>query len=251
MTSTMEKNKAKDSLVFFLGIIFIGCLIQIAGKAKGDSLVFPGLAEILKSFFRLIRTAKTYQLVLTSIIHLSLALLFASLIGLTLGIIEGLSKFFQNFFRPLMILIRSIPMIVLVVVIMVLADYEFVPYLASTIVLVPLISEAACEGCRNIDPALIDVYKINGAFSLRVLFSVYFPLMSGYLRQAYVSAVGMGVKIVVSSEYLVQSRNSLGKAVFSSAYFNDYADIYAYALIMICLVLIVTALPMLFIKEKD
>ncbi len=115
MTSTMEKNKAKDSLVFFLGIIFIGCLIQVAGKAKGDALVFPGLMEILKAFFRLIRTAKTYQLVLTSIIHLSVALLIATIFGLTLGMIEGLSKFFHSFLRPLMILVRSTPMIVLVV----------------------------------------------------------------------------------------------------------------------------------------
>lgn len=241
----MEKNKAKDSLVFFLGIIFIGCLIQVAGKAKGDALVFPGILEILKAFFRLIRTARTYQLILTSIIHLSVALVLASIVGLTLGMIEGLSKFFQNFFRPLMILIRSTPMIVLVVVIMVLAEYKFVPYIAASIVLIPLISEATCEGCRNINPELIDVYKINGGFSPRILFTVYFPLMSGYLRQAYVSAVGMGMKIVVSSEYLVQSRNSLGKAVFSSSYFSEYAEIYAYALIMICLVLLVSEIPLI------
>jgi hypothetical protein len=35
----------------------------------------------------------------------------------------------------------------------------------------------------------------------------------------------------------------LGKAIHSSSYFNEYQDIYAYALIMIALVLLVSELP--------
>ena len=78
-----------------------------------------------------------------------------------------------------------------------------------------------------------------------MLFRVYLPLMAGYLRQAYFNAVGMGVKMVVSAEYLVQTRNSLGKAIYSSAYFNEYQDIYAYALLMVFLILLVTSVPRL------
>lgn len=244
----MQKNKAKDSLVFFLGILLVGCLIQIAGKAKGDTLVFPGTREILSAFFRLLSSGHTYRLIGTSLLHLLAAVAAASVIGIVLGLAEGLSDFCSTLFSPLMICIRSIPMIVLVVVIMVLSEYRFVPYIVTTIVLVPLISEACAEGCRSIDPELIDVYRINGGFGPQVLFSVYLPLTAGYLRQAYVNAVGMGMKIVVSSEYLVQSRDSLGKAVFSSAYFTEYAEIYAYALIMIFLVLAVSALK---VKKGD
>ena len=58
----------------------------------------------------------------------------------------------------------------------------------------------------------------------------------------------MGLKVVVSAEYLVQTRNSLGKAVYSSSYFLEYAEIYAYALIMIFLVLLITELPVLLLK---
>ena len=60
----------------------------------------------------------------------------------------------------------------------------------------------------------------------------------------------MGIKMVVTTEYLVQTRNSLGKAIYSSSYFNEYQDIYAYALIMILLVLLVSALPTAFQRAK-
>ena len=89
----------------------------------------------------------------------------------------------------------------------------------------------------------MDVYKLNSGFTPRVLFQVYLPLMAGYLRQAYVNMIGMGMKLVITTEYLVQARDSLGKAVYTSAYFNEYAEIYAYALIMILLALLVSSLP--------
>ena len=249
----MEKNKAgrpgelhqtKDTLVFCLGIVFIGCLIQIAGKTKGDALVFPSVFEIIKAFFRLIRTAGTYALVFTTFSHLFIALFISSLAGISIGMLEGLCPAVRHFLKPLMIFLRSIPMIVLVVIVMVLTDYSRVPYVAATLILLPLIAEATSEGCRRIDPELIDVYKINSSFSLRILFTVYIPLMAGYLKQAYINAVGMGMKLVISTEYLVQTRNSLGKAVHTSGYFNEYEDIYAYALIMIVLIVLVTEVPL-------
>ena len=91
---------------------------------------------------------------------------------------------------------------------------------------------------------------MNGGFGFQVALHVYLPLISGYLKQAFVNAAGMGLKVVVSAEYLVQTKDSLGKAVYSSAYFSEYAEIYAYALIMVFLVLLITEVPGLLIRKK-
>lgn len=240
----MPQSKRRQAGVFCLGIALILCLIQGAGLLKGDRLVFPDVAEILRAFFRLLCQGETYRKIGVTLGHLLEALAVSTAIGVLMGLAEGLSDFVRGLLRPLMTMLRSIPMIVLVVVIMVLTKYQRVPLISASLFLIPLISEAACEGCRRIPPELIDVYRINGGFGPRVLGSVYLPLMAGYLKQAYVNAVGMGLKLVVSAEYLVQTRDSLGKAVNSSAYFNEYQDIYAYALIMILLVLLVSDLPL-------
>ncbi|MGN0753880.1 MAG: ABC transporter permease [Aristaeellaceae bacterium] len=241
----MSQSKIREFVTFCLGIVLIGVLIQAAGALKGDRLVFPGVDEILRAFFRLIATPKTYALIWTTLKHLIASMLVSTLIGITLGILQGMIPFVRNLLRPLMILLRSLPMVILIVIVMVVTDYSRVPVIASSIILIPMIAEAACEGCRRIDPELIDVYRMNANFNPRVLFSVYLPLMAGYLRQAYVNAVGMGIKLAVSTEYLVQTRNSLGKAVHTSGYFNEYQDIYAYALVMILLVLAVSEGPVI------
>ena len=239
----MSRSKFKDTLSFCLGIVLIGVVIQAAGTLKGDDLVFPGVDVILRAFLRIMTTGKTYALIWTTMKHLIVSMAVSTVIGVILGMGMGMVPFLRHLFTPMMTLLRSLPMIILIVIVMVVTKYERVPVIASSIILVPMIAEAACEGCLRIDKELIDVYRMNANFNLRVLFQVYLPLMAGYLHQAWVNAVGMGVKLAVSTEYLVQTKNSLGKAVHSSAYFNEYQDIYAYALVMILLVLLVTEMP--------
>ena len=240
----MERNKKLGTVpVFCLGILLAGGLVQAAGWLKGDRLVFPGVDEILRAFVRLLGEEKTWRQTGTTLIHLAEALAASAVIGTALGLAQGRSPFIRTLLKPLMILLRSIPMIVMTVIIMVLTKYDRVPLIAPTLMLIPLISEATGEGLRRIEPELVDVYRMNSGFTLRVALQVYLPLMAGYLKQAYINAVGMGIKLAVTTEYLVQARDTLGKAVYSSAYFNEYADIYAYALIMILLALFVSAAP--------
>jgi NitT/TauT family transport system permease protein len=240
----MERNnKLRDALAFCLGILLVGVLIQAAGWLKGDRLVFPDIGEILRTFVRMLIEEKTWTQIGVTLLHLAEALAASAVIGTALGIAQGWNRFVRSLLKPLMILLRSVPMIVMTVIIMVLTKYDRVPLIASTLMLIPLISEATTEGLRRIEPEMLDVYRMNSGFTLRVVFLVYLPLMAGYLRQAYVNAVGMGIKLAVTTEYLVQARNSLGKAVYSSAYFNEYAEIYAYALIMILLALLVRTVP--------
>ena len=241
----MRLNKLKNTLATCLGILLIGCLVQVAGSLKGDQLVFPDTGEILCTFLRLLADGGTWQMIGTTLLHLLEALLLATVIGIPLGMVEGGSEWVYCLFRPMTILIRSLPMIVLVILIMVLTHYSRVPLIATGLVILPLISEGACEGIRGIDPELKDVYRLCSGFNATVFRQVHLPLMAGHLRESYRNAAGMGLKVAVTTEYLVQTRNSLGKAVYSSAYFNEYAEIYAYALIMVLLVLGLELLPVL------
>ncbi len=218
-------------------------LIQAASLIRGDVLVFPGIPRILSAFFRLLGTPGTWRQIGVTLGHLVLALAFSAVLGTALGLAQGLNRFLRELLRPLTVFLRTIPIIVLTVIIMVLTSYDRVPVAAGTLILIPMISEAAYEGCRRISPELTDVWRMNSRLNLTVLCRVHLPLMGGYLRQAWFNAAGMGIRMVVTTEYLVQTRNSLGKAVFTSQYFYEYDEIYAYAVIMILLVLLLSEAP--------
>lgn len=244
-----SKNKQFHFLFFCLGMIAIAVLVQTAGTIRGNRIVFPDLAEIGNAFFRLLGNGKTYAAAGTTLLHLLQALAVSLAAGMLIGVAEGLSDRIRSGLIPFMAMVRSLPMIILVILIMTVISFDLVPVVSGAAVLIPLISEAVSEGCRSIEPELTDVYRLHCNFGPRVLWYVYIPLISGYLKQAFFNAAGMGLKVVVSAEYLVQTNHSLGKAVYSSAYFLEYAEIYAYAVIMILLVLVVTELPVYILNK--
>ena len=242
----MPRNNRRTNLIWFcLGIGLILVLIRTGGLAKGNLLVFPRVKDYSEAFLRLIQEGKTYALISTTLWHVLEALALSVGIGFAIGLAEGFSSGAHAFFQPLMNLIRSLPMIMLVILIMAMLSYKAVPLTAATVVLIPVISEAVYEGCRSIDPELLDVYRLNAGFGWPVVRSVYLPMIAGYVRQAFMNAAGMGLKITVSAEYLVQTRNSLGKAIYSSSYFSEYAEMYAYAFLMVLLVYLISKGPVL------
>ena len=247
----MRPSKSRDALAFCLGVVLIGALIQTAGALKDNALVFPGVDVILRAFVRLLGEGQTWRRIGVTMGHVLLALGVSTVLGIGLGVLMGLSSFLRRLLQPVMSFLRALPMVMLVFIIMVLMDYRLVPVVASALILVPMIAEAVCEGCLRIDRELIDVYRMNSSFNLTVLWRVQLPLMAGYLRQAYVNAVGMGVKLAVSTEYMVQTKNSLGRAVTDSIYFSAYEDVYAYALIMILLVLLLSELPLAVLRRMQ
>ena len=238
-----QKNKKISALAFCFGIILIGLFLHTGGFLKGNRIVFPGLPEIGQAFLSLLSSTATYRKIGITLLHVSEALVISAGTGILIGLAEGRREWVYSLFRPVMVFLRSIPMIVLVIIIMSAISYHSVPVAATCLILIPIFSEAVYEGCHSISQELIDVYRMNGGFSLQVAIHVYLPLISGYLKQAFINASGTGIKVAISAEYLVQTRDSLGKAVFLSSYSSEYAEIYAYALIMIFLVLIITEVP--------
>ena len=125
------KNKRSQTVAFCLGILLTGALVQLAGSLRGDRLVFPGVGQILSVFVRLLGEGSTWLRIGVTLLHLAEALALSALLGLLIGLAEGFSPFIRNLLKPLMITLRSLPMIVLVILIMVLAHYSAVPLIAT------------------------------------------------------------------------------------------------------------------------
>ena len=242
----MTRNKRiGEWIAFLLGIGLILFLIQQGHDMQGKRAVFPSAEQIFRSFTDLLSSRKTYARIGTTLIQVIQSIALSAAAGMLLGMAEGLVPFLHSLVRPMHTLLRSMPMILLAMIMMVITRFskELMPLLTGCLVLIPMISEAGYEGCVRIDSDLIDVYRLDSRINPGILFRVYLPLTGGYMKQAFVNACGMGVKVVVTAEYLVQTVNSLGQAVYDRLNAVEYADLFAYILIMVLLVLILTGIP--------
>lgn len=237
------RSKIQNLILFIVGIILIGVILQIMSFIENDAFVFPNVGIIIKDFFLLFGKGETYLYILTTLLHLVIAFTISFIIGFILGMIAGFHKSVEQVLRPIMILFRSIPIIVLIVIIMFLMKFIYAPVVSAVLILIPIIYEEVKNGIKNIDSALTDVYKMNSNFNMVVLTRVHIPLIASNIKTAISTMVGMGIKIVVATEYLCGINNTLGKAIILSVQNLEYDYVYAYSVIMILLVILVEWIP--------
>lgn len=232
--------------IYFCSVFFLILLIQLCSMGVNNSIILPSVFDIFKSLFKIISTPKTYLYIGNTLKNLVISLFFSFLIGMLLGILAGLFPYVRLFLKPWITILRSIPLASSLVIIMILAGLAHTPYYVAGIMLIPIIYEGFCQGISGLDSAWMDVWRLNSNLSLKVLIRVHLPLIAPAVRTAFVSSVGMGIKVIIMAEYLAGIKNTLGSAILPAANMLDYSSVYAYSILMVLLVLCLEALPKLF-----
>ena len=253
MNSISVYKIIKNLIFVLLGILLVLVLLFILNKTTDNYVIFPKISTILKRFFKLLGNKKTYKYFNISSLELIVALLFSSLFGTIFGTLGGLRYEFDLVMKPLITILKSIPMIILIVIVMLVAPrgdtlYSNVPKICAFLILFPIMYEAVKTGISNIDKRYIEEYKMFSRTTPKVIFKVHYPLISHHFKEALSNMVSMGFKLIVTTEYVVQVKNSLGIDVFNRFRDLEYDYIYAYALIIAIFVVLLELIFKLIIK---
>lgn len=235
----------KNTLLYVIGILLVALILQILSFAKGNEVFFPNIIDILKSFFVTLGEGKTYLYISTTLLELLIALILSFILGMALGILGGISNNAYKILKPLMSILRTLPIIVLIVILMLLTRLNFAPVLASVLVLTPIVYEGTCQGIKNIDKTMIDAYKLETNINFEVIRKVYIPLISSYSKASFISCLGMGIKILITCEYICGMNNTIGRAIILASQNLEYEKLYAYSFILVILIMLIEFLPKL------
>ena len=249
MISTTTSKRIKNLILFVAGIIIILLLITIIGLINNNPIVFPSVWDIFGSFFKLLGDGNTYKYLGITILDFVIVLITSSIIGIGFGILSGFNDISKGILKPFMIVARSMPMVIIIVIIMLTIpndNYRYVPIVSTTIALIPILYEAVSEGIRRIDSTYNDVWRLNSNLNPKVIMNVHLPLISGYLKQSFVNAIGLGIKMIVTTEFIAGVRNTLGVAIFDAKTQVEYSEIYAYGLLIVIIISIFELIPILF-----
>lgn len=232
--------------LFSLVIIYLLCLTVY--KMNGNDLVFPSPNTILAEFFSLFAVWKTYSLILSTLFRLVVTLLLSLFLGVLFGMLSAIFRIVEIFLKPYITILRSMPVVVLLLVLMMFFGTNSTPFWITSLVLFPIFYEATLKGVKEIDRDLMDVWKLESNMNLGVVKKIMLPLSFPYISQAITSGIGLGFKVLIMGEYMVSARNSIGNVIINSANNLEYQKVYAWCIILVVLVLFVELLPRLIEK---
>ena len=101
---------------------------------------------------------------------------------------------------------------------------------------IPGIIQGLVGSLDEMDENLVNELKMVNINYLVAFFKVYLPYLVPYILISFFQTFGLGLKVMVTSEYLSQTKNSIGKALYNAKSNIAIDDILAWSIIIIVFV---------------
>lgn len=174
-----------------LAVLF--AIWEIASRSSADlALMLPPPSEVVTATLQLLRDGSLQRDVLASLKRVFVALLFATGIGLPLGLLIGMSRRAAWFLEPIINFFRPIPPLAWIPLSIVWlgvseAQNQFIIFLGAFF---PILLNAV-QGVRQVEPQLVRAARTLGASPANIALTVLIP---GALPSMFVGLrVGTGI----------------------------------------------------------
>lgn len=249
----MKKFFTNKYVLITGGIIFLFLLCFIISLCFNQkSNFFPSPIFVLERTVILLGKPYTYQCLGFSMIKMVIGFAISLLLALIFACIVNDNESRYQFFLPFITTIKSVPTAAFIFLLMVLIGSEFAPAFIVIFFSFPILYESIVGGMRSIDDQINRASTIDGANSFTRLFRIQLPLAMPSLIIGIISSFSLSFKVEIMSEVITgYTKNGLGSLIkgVQVADPTNLADIFAYSLIAVILMVIISIAANL-IKNK-
>ncbi len=238
----MKKFITKINFWLFGGILFILLVWFFASRIVDNSIVIPKISEVLQALGSLLQTKQTYVVIFNTISRLILTISISFVLALFCSILAGSITRVKDFLKPIMTLMRTTPVAAVIIILLMIFGNIKSPYIITSLVILPIMYEGILVSFENIDQGIIDEVKMLSNLNFRVVKEVYLPIVTPQILSTLVATIGLGLKVMVMSEFIAQPNNTIGYVMLQEKNFLEMDYVFAWTIILVVFVLLVEEL---------
>jgi len=223
----------KDSLYTILSFALLLALWKIISVIINSAIIIPSPESTIISLFNLIKTRDFFIIILFSLERGIIGFAISFVLGVFTGFLAGFNSVFNKIFEPFLIIIRSTPVMAIILIALIWFKANNVPIFASFLMSFPIICTNVIEGIKNIDPKLLEMAKIYKIKRTRIIKEIYIPSIMPFLIAAISTAFGIGWKVVIAAEVLSQPKYAIGTSLQDSKIYLNINEVFAWTIIAI------------------
>lgn len=196
-----------------LAVIIVAWWVASSGSS---SLYFPPLSEILEAFRGLWLFSHVQSDVVPSLTNLAAGFIIASLVGVMIGFVLGLTPMLWRVTLPIVEFFRAVPAVTVLPILLLL--FGLTPETRVSVVvygcLWPVLLNTI-DGVRSVDPLVKDVarsYQVSRSVWLsRIVLPAAAPQIVAGMR----TALSLGITLIILSE-LIGATNGIGYTILQA-----------------------------------
>ncbi|MDD3126339.1 MAG: ABC transporter permease subunit [Candidatus Izemoplasmatales bacterium] len=242
----MKKTFLAASSLFLVFLVWI-----IASMSVDNPLLLPGPLAVFMAMGNIVTKTDSLSAIGATLLRLTLAMTIALILGLLLGVIAGIKPNFGRFMQPIVSILRTVPVISIVVILLIIFGFSKTPYIITFLMIFPLIYQAISDGIKNIDQELIDVYRLEDNHFFSGIWYCYLPLIKESIKTAFLQSAGLGIKVLIMAEYLSQTQISIGNQLYLEKINLNYDYVFGWTAILIMIAVILETIIERYAKKRE
>lgn len=214
-------------------ILFWLLVWQLSAHWIHNQIVLVGPWETFVALRQLVFSGDFWLSIAHSFQKISLGFLAAFFLGILLESSAYRFPWLQEFFEPVMVLMRSVPVASFIILALIWIGSSQLAVLIAFIVVLPMIYVNTLSGLKSTDASLLEmafVFRIPVWKRIRFL---YIPALLPYLISGCRIALGMSWKSGVAAEVIGLPTTSIGERLYMSKIYLETADLFAWTFTII------------------
>ena len=232
MKTSFTKKQRYITLVSVVILIVIWKLLSL--YYHSDSIL-PSPEKTVWTAINLICTKDFFEVVGITILRGLIGFIIAGIAGVALGIWAGNKPGFYAFISPLIVVIRSTPVIAITLLALIWFTPDYLPVFIGLLTMFPLVFTNVYDGMKSIDSSLVEMAKFYKVSNKRIIREIYIPAITPFIISGISNAVGIGWRAIIIGEVLGQPKYGIGTQMQNAQTFLKVDVLIAWTFVVIIL----------------
>jgi NitT/TauT family transport system permease protein len=220
-------------MISLASVICMLLIWKIVSLFINSGFVLPSPERTLITTFSLLTDGRFLEIAGTTVARGVICFVISGILGIATGILTGINPYFNAFLRPILVTIRSIPVIGIILLALIWFHPGLVPVFIGMLTMFPFISTNVSDGIRSIDSEIIVMATFYKVSRNRIIREVYIPAILPFIVSGASSALGIGWRAIIIGEVLSQPKYGIGTMMQNAQTFLNVDAVIAWTLIAV------------------
>lgn len=208
---------------------------QLAAMAANRTLLLPlpTPSDTLLALWRMGGTAAFWRSLLLSLLRICAGFALALLLGALCAAASVRRRGFRWLTRPLLGLIRAVPVAVFTVLVFLWVSRPYIPSTIVFLTVLPIVWSSMEAGLESVDPHLAELGRVFGMSGWEIARHITLPQLRPHIISAVATGLGFAWKSGIAAEVICRTQGSLGDLLWSGKATVSYDEVFALTVVIV------------------
>lgn len=214
-----------------IGLLLIGW--QVLATLFDQPELIPSLPRLLKTLIELLVSADFYKSAAATIGRGLMGILLSLVAASGLAWVSARYEIVYELFRPLLTIMRSIPVISFILLALIFLSPEKIPLIIAFLTMFPLLTENLTRGICHLRSGFSVMARQFRLGCYNRITQIVYPQLKPFLYSGLASAMGFGWRAIIMGEVLAQCHLGIGSEMKKAQNYIAVPELMAWTVIAI------------------